>query len=641
MWCLMPSGQDWRTLLEEENPPPRTRLSKGVILTSSSFLLLIAVLILWPILQFKVNPVSAESSSQNTPTPTQTSDTPPTAIPTATPSAVPTISPPPETTMITEVSPSPTRIITSSLQEGLIVLALNEAGFSHLFAYQPTELPYTRLTSGPWDDITPALSPDGKWLAFASNRSGQWDLYLLDLQSGDLNRLTDTPDYDAYPSWSPDGNLLAYETYNTDLDIVIRSVFDDQTFINLSEHPSADFHPTWSPSGRHLVFVSNRSGESEIWLADFDKFGEDRFTNLSQNPDAQESHPAWSPDGSRLTWTATQGENHNLYIWKPGQPAHYVASGDWPVWSPDGNTLLTTLLNANQNLLTAYRAENALLELPPIILPGSVSGITWGGQSLPSPLPQPLKQISQESTAQPWTPIVNEISDVPGGRQHLVNLSGVQAPYPQLHDQVDEAFQALRTLAAEKAGWDFLMSLDNAFVPLTSPLPPGMGDDWLYTGRAFAFNSQAMNAGWVVVVPERFGHQAYWRVYLKARFQNGSHGKPLHDLIWDFNARYQGDPLYYENGGDQIADFPPGYWVDFTELALALDWERLPALPTWQSAVHTARFNEFFLSNDRAWEESMLDLYPVEALITPTPIFPPTLTPTRTPSWSISSTPSP
>ncbi len=637
----MPFGQDWRSLQEEGNPPPQARFSRGVILTSSSLLLLISVLILWPILQFKVNPVSAESSTLPTPTPIQTTDTPPTSIPTSTPTNPPTVSPSPEITTPTLVPPSPTRIVTSSLQEGLIVLALNESGYSHLFAYQPTDLPYTRLTSGPWDDITPALSPDGRWLAFASNRSGPWDLYLLDLQSGELTRLTDTMEYDAAPAWSPDGNLIAYETYTTDLEVVIRSVFDDQTFINLSEHPAADFQPTWSPMGRQLAFVSNRSGESEIWLADFDKYGEERFTNLSHNPEMQEEHPAWSPDGSALTWAASQGENHNLYVWKPGQSIHYIASGDWPIWSPDGSTLLTNLVTPNQNLLTAYQADHALLELPPIILPGSASGLTWGVHPLPSPLPQTLKQISEETTPALWTPVTGEVPEVPGGRQHLVVLDGVQAPFPQLLDQVDEAFQALRVLVAEKSGWDFLASLDNAFVPLTAPLPPGMGEDWLYTGRAFAFDSQSMNAGWVVVVPERFGHQTYWRVYLKARFQNGSQGKPLNDLTWDFNARYQGDPNLFENGGDQIATSPPGYWVDFTDLACALGWERLPALPTWQSAVYTARFNEFLLPIDQTWEETMLDLYPAEALLTPTPIFPPTLTPTRTPSWPVSPTPSP
>lgn len=644
----MQSGQGWRSLQEADNPPPRAPLSRGVILTSSSFLLLIIILILWPILQFKVDPVSAESSSRTSTATNRVSVTPSTPEPTNTPTISTKIFSSPKDSASshlipspTQTLPAPTQILTSSFQEGLIVLSLNEAGYNHLFAYQPTELPFTRLTSGPWDDITPALSPDGKWLAFASNRSGQWDLYLLDLQNGEINRLTDTQDYDAAPSWSPDGNLLAYETYNTDLEIVIRSVFDDQVFINLSEHPAADFHPAWSPSGRHLAFVSNRTGEAEIWLADFDKSGENRFTNLSLDPEMSESHPAWSPDGTRLSWAASQGENHNILLWKSGQPTQYVASGDWPIWSPNGSVLLTTLLAPNQNMLTAYQAEYGLLELPPIILPGTVSGLTWGIHPLPFPLPQPLKQISEEPLPTTWVQITDELPDVPGEREHLVTLSNVQAPYPQLHDRVDEAFQALRNLVAEKAGWDFLASLDNAFVPLSAPLPPGMGDDWLYTGRAFAFNLDAMNAGWVAVVPETYGHNTYWRIYLKARFQNGSQGKPLLHTIWDFNARYQGDPLYFENGGDWISDFPPGYWVDFTALASAFGWERLPALPIWRSVIHASRFNEFIFPIDQTWEESMLDLYPAEALLTPTPIVPPTLTPTRTPRWSLRTTPSP
>jgi TolB protein len=115
----------------------------------------------------------------------------------------------------------------------------------------------------------------------------------------------------------------------------------------------------------------------------------------------------------------------------------------------------------------------------------------------------------------------------------------------------------------------------------------------------------------------------------------------MRDLPWIFNARNAGDPLLYEQGGDFTSDIPPGYWVDFTELAMAYGWERLPALPTWQSAFFTARFNEFILSNEQTWEEAILNLYPAEALQTPTPVYPPTLTPTRTPSWPVRSTPSP
>jgi TolB protein len=637
----MPSGHEWRSILEEEDLPQlRAKFSRGIVLTSSSILLLILILIFWPILQYKVSPVNAEDSTQATQTETQKPI--PTTTTTKTPLPEPTstaTAPPPETPISSTIqTATPTQESSPPPNEGMIVLAFNEAGYSHLFAYQQLGLPYIRLTSGPWDDITPALSPDGRWVAFASNRSGPWDLYMLDLHSGDLLRLTDTPQYDAAPSWSPDGNLLAYESYDQDLEILIRTVFDDQTLINLSEHPSADYHPAWSPQGRQLAFVSNRSGEPEVWLADFDNFDEGRFTNLSQSTDKQEAHPAWSPDGKALVWTALQGGTHSLYLWETDQTPRYIASGDWPIWSPDGFEILTTLDSPNQSLLTAYQSTDALLALPPIVLPGSSSGLTWGSQPLPKPLPQNMLQIAQETPAAPWFSTAGSKSD---GQDSLVQLSNVQAPYAQIHDMADEAFQALRERVAKQAGWDFLATLENAFLPLTAPLPPGMGDDWLYTGRAFAFDTIPMNTGWVIVVPEKFGHQTYWRIYLQSRFQNGSLGKPMRDLPWIFNARNAGDPLLYEQGGDFTSDIPPGYWVDFTELAMAYGWDRLPALPTWQSAFFAARFNEFILSNEQTWEEAMLNLYPAEALLTPTPVYPPTLTPTRTPSWPIRSTPSP
>ena len=53
----------------------------------------------------------------------------------------------------------------------LIILSMTEAGYAHLYAYSPDSLPLTRLTDDPWDDITPALSPDGKWIAYASRRN--------------------------------------------------------------------------------------------------------------------------------------------------------------------------------------------------------------------------------------------------------------------------------------------------------------------------------------------------------------------------------------------------------------------------------------------------------------------------------------
>jgi TolB protein len=260
--------------------------------------------------------------------------------------------------------------------------------------------------------------------------------------------------------------------------------------------------------------------------------------------------------------------------------------------------------------------------------------LAWLSGELPAPFADPFVQAASETPAVPWQPSLSPLPDIPGGRQHLVPLDGVAAPYPHLHDMVDEGFQALRGRVAYEAGWDLLGTLENGFVPLTSPLPPGMGEDWLYTGRAFALSPVPINAGWMAIVPEEFGGQMYWQVYALARFQDGSQGQPLYDPPWDFNARYTGDLLLYQQGGTQGGPIPEGYWVNVTRLAIAYGWERLPALITWQTSYPAARFNEFVLSGSQEWYDAMLELYPADALITPTPMVPPTLTPTPTSAWS-------
>jgi TolB protein len=204
-----------------------------------------------------------------------------------------------------------------------------------------------------------------------------------------------------------------------------------------------------------------------------------------------------------------------------------------------------------------------------------VLGITWGnGGTFPAGA---YEQAARSTPDALWAPVLTPEEGIPGGREHLVELGDIGAPFPMLSDEVDESFAALRSRLAEEIGWDFLSSLENAYVPLTDALDPGMGNDWLYTGRAFAFTSAPMSAGWMAVVREDFGLQSYWRVYLRARFQDGSAGRPLSGQSWDFSARYNGVPDAYEQGGLLAKTVLPGYWVDFTRFARAFGWERLPA----------------------------------------------------------------
>jgi TolB protein len=602
-------------------------------------------------------PAAASSTASNGLVEVTISTLAPQNTPSAQPSMTNTVLPS-ETPTPKPATSSPQPLGTLSLDQGLIILSLDEGGNSHLYAYQPEErgagqpLMLTRLTYGPWDDITPAISPDGQTVAFASNRSGYWDIYLMDLGSGGISRLTDTLDYEAAPSWSPDNKWLVYEAYlDNNLELVIQSVESPGEVLRLTNNPAGDFSPAWSPQGRQIAFVSNQSGEDEIWLAELDNGEDQRFMNLSQDSASKDTHPAWSPDGSSLAWVGEQDGMRILYIQEirssgeatpiPLAKRQSLGSGEWPVWSADGETILTILQAPNKIYLTAYPVHYPGLSLPAIEMPGEVNGMSWGNNSLAPALQTIYQQAAQASSTPLYASEAPPIQDQNGERFQVTFLNGIEAPNPYLHEQVVESFMALRSRIANEAGWDYLATLENAYVPLTSPLDPGMGNDWLYTGRAFATNTLPINAGWMAVVREDYGGDIYWRVYIRVLYQDGSAGIPLHDQPWDFDARYSGDTTIYEQGGKQEASIPAGYWIDFTERAHDYGWERLPALITWRAYSPAALFNEFVCTDGLTWNSAMLQLYPPEALLTPTIVIPPTRTPTPTLRWYVSPTPTP
>lgn len=548
---------------------------------------------------------------------------------TASPEAVSTIQPTPSATQT--FAP----VIAKNANE-VVIFSFEEAGYAHLFAYIPNELPLTRITSGNWDDIDPTPSPDGRKIAFASNRSGYWDIYMMDISSGEITQVTNSPQYEGAPSFSPDGSFIAFESYNGDnLDIVVGPV-DDPLLnpVRLTTSSAADYSPAWAPDGRHIAFIS----DGDVILADLDKTDNTRFRNLSNTDLAQESHPVWSPDGKKLAWasSATSLGESGIYVWDETQnaPATWIGDGDYPAWNSTGTQIITTIAAPNTTYFTIYSATGQLVQ-PLEPFPMTLRGLMWANLLGADSLAENYAPSAKLTPSALWTAKGESISEGTYTRWSLVNLEGVQAPYPQLHDLADEAFNALRERVTQQVGWDALASLENAFVPITSRLDPGFSEDWLYTGRAFAINSLMTNAGWMVAVREDFGAQTYWRLYLRAQQQDGSLGEPLHNQPWDLSARYNLDPKIYEQGG-KYSDIPPGYWVDVTSLATQYGWERVPALPNWRTYYRGARFTEFALTGGETWYQAMLELYPPDVLVTPTKLLPPTLTPTRTPlpTWT-------
>lgn len=516
---------------------------------------------------------------------------------------------------------------------GAILLSMSDGDHIHIFAFHPVYLVLTRLTDGPWDDISPAVSPDGTKIAYVSRGNGYWDIYILDLFSKQLTQVTNSTEYEGSPTWSSDGQWLAYEGYHDgNMDIYIQSLVDpNQAVIQLTDDPAMDHSPAWAPGGRQIAFVSTRSGEEEIWLAQLDQVDE-RFKNLSNSFDSKEKHPSWSPDGRYLAWSSNDGNSDNIYVWDSSDStsqARKSVIGSWPAWKPGSDGLVTSIENPNSTYLTSYSLSDTQQDFAAYDLPGSIHGLAWLPGGSIAYLETYLTVSNMAAAPALFEPRIT-LSPAPNNRLGVVPLESVNAPYSFLNDSADEGFISLRKAIGNVSGWDFLANLENAYLPLTEPPEPGMAENWLFSGHAIAVNSLPIQAGWMVVVREDFNGLPYWRVYIRVIRQDGTQGLPIKDMIWDFNPRFQGDPVAYEQGG-KLAEAPEGWWVDFTEIALRYGWRRLSSLPSWRTYYPGTRFNQFVLTQDMDWYSAMIELYPPEALATYTPIPTITTTPTRTP----------
>lgn len=508
-------------------------------------------------------------------------------------------------------------------QFGSLILSIREGKDVHLFSYQPfledwsgigyAALPLTRITSGPFQDITPSVSPDGSRVAFASNRNGPWDIYILDLNSGEIEQFTDTYAYDGNPTWSPDGQWLAYESYRVNnLEILIQDINRTSGEIPLTNHPGADFAPNWSKQGRLIVFVSTRNGRQEVWYADLDSREVDKAILVKNLTGLSIDHPVWSPDGRYLTWSiVTEEGNHSLVTWDSHDPDRnpvITGSGDWPLWSGNGEILYSVLEGPHDTYLTAYPGFEGSFQvmMPAVKIPGHVEGISW------SPANGFIYESYLDPDTQPtplWYPAEGTAAEQAAESKDLITLRNLAAPNPRFNQDAVGSFSSLRQAIRDSAGWDFLGTLDNAYVSIAQPLTPGVSMEWLFTGRGITVDDVPRMANWLVLVKEEFMDQTYWRVYIRANNQQGIQGKPLQDFNWSFEARYSGSNSDYENGGARSQHIQDGYWIDFTELADAYGWKRFPAEYFWQFSESASRYQYFAFTQDMSLQTALLQLY--------------------------------
>jgi Tol biopolymer transport system component len=204
------------------------------------------------------------------------------------------------------------------------------------------------------DDVVPKWSPDGHWLAFASNRTsrtnrgGDFELYVMRADGSGLRQLTFNQVPDFTGGWSPDGERIVFDREFAPFDV---DVFTIQTNgwgeRNLTRSPGImDRQPAWSPDGREIAFSHGGKPDGSEFGDLYTMRPDGSHRRQLTATDTDEESPAWSPDGRVIAFNSDA--SHDWELWairasggSPWNLTNAPDSGDGGgAWSPDGRKLL-------------------------------------------------------------------------------------------------------------------------------------------------------------------------------------------------------------------------------------------------------------------------------------------------------------
>ena len=201
-----------------------------------------------------------------------------------------------------------------------------------------------RVTDGLGIVTAPESSPDGRWIVFASRMSGDSSIWLIPREGGKVRSLTDSRWNEVDPSWSPDGTQIAFTGVRGGLvELYVMTLGGS----DISNNPAAGSsfslrqatqevlgiggRSSWSPDGAQLVFYAGSRGDRDIYVVNVVTGLAARLTFGGNNVD-----PCFSPDGDWIAFSSSRDGDHEIYVMRAdGSEITQLTDNTYADWQPD------------------------------------------------------------------------------------------------------------------------------------------------------------------------------------------------------------------------------------------------------------------------------------------------------------------